>query len=158
MRFFFLILLVALLLAGGYYLYEQPRVKQLFSESKKVKDPLAFLEELPKLSPQKPKPAEKKTPRPATLPAPDVPREPEEAEPVPEVENQVPNDQVARTLLQILAAKGLAGGISLSVSDERVEIYGEVPSEEAKAALLRIVDAGRESRKISTDHLVVKVH
>ena len=73
-----------------------------------------------------------------------------------QMSNQVPNRQVASVLLQILAARSLASGVSLSVSDEQIEVIGETASAENRATILEVIEKGRENRKIVAELLVVR--
>ncbi len=67
-----------------------------------------------------------------------------------------PNELVSRVLMQALAAKKLAAGISLQVSDDAIEAFGEVPSAEDRAALLRLLEKGSEGRRVDASRLAVK--
>jgi hypothetical protein len=69
--------------------------------------------------------------------------------------NQVPNAELGRTLMQILKARKLAAGISISVSNEVITVFGEVQSEEEKTALLEILDKAREARRVDSSQLKV---
>ena len=80
----------------------------------------------------------------------------EESEPDPEYHNQVPNEQLRKVLMQIFAAKKLAEGVSLSVTDDEVSLAGEVASAEERKQILDIVDKGREARRIDGQYLKVK--
>jgi hypothetical protein len=70
-------------------------------------------------------------------------------------QNQVENQQLARILLQIMAARGLASGISLTVTDNTIEVNGETTSLENRRAILEILENGRASRQIIADHFTV---
>jgi hypothetical protein len=161
MRLLAKLVVLSLLLAGGYKAYQHPKVKQLFNSPEKKENPLAFLEDLPELTP-KPLPP-KRTPR-SPRPVPQVPREQETVEvrdgavedtEVIEYQNQVPNEELRRVLMQILAARKLASGISLIVTDRRVEVVGEVQDAESRRKILETVDKGREARRLDGTKLVV---
>ena len=160
MKKFSSFLVGAIFLAGLYFLAQRPEIRGLFEERKTQGDPLAFLEDLPELS-QKTKPenpASRKKQRmegqnSSTLSA-GVPME--ESGPSPEDYNQVPNEELRRVLLQILAAKKLVEGISLSVTDRHVTVTGEVESSEKKKQILDVIEKGREARSIDTTDLLIR--
>ena len=142
--------LVGLLAAAIYFLSQEPKVRSLFESAPARENPLDFLENLPE--PKVPPPVvERKKPQRAATPEvePEQPDEPEV------VQNVVPNREVGRVLMQILAAKKLADGISISVSDEAVVIHGEVSSAAELEEIVAVVEKGRESRKIDTTLLSV---
>jgi len=162
MRFLAKLILLAAILTGTYYVYQRPEIRGLFKESKPKEDPLAFLEDLPKITP-KPIPDSsrtRKTPRnleTGTSSEPEVETEVvEEAEPVPEYRNQVPNEQLQKVFMQILAAKKLTDGISLSVNDDHISVAGNVASSAQRNQILDVIDKGREARRIDAQHLKVK--
>lgn len=70
--------------------------------------------------------------------------------------NQTPNETVSRVLLQILAAKGLARGIALEVSDESIRIFGEVDSDDKRQKIIGLIEKGRESRRLDTTRLTIQ--
>lgn len=70
--------------------------------------------------------------------------------------DQTPNDTVSRVLLQILAAKGLARGIALEVSDESIRIFGEVDSDDKRRKIIGLIEKGRESRRLDTTRLTIQ--
>lgn len=70
--------------------------------------------------------------------------------------DQTPNDTVSRVLLQILAAKGLARGIALEVSDESIRIFGEVDSDDKRQKIIGLIEKGRESRRLDTTRLTIQ--
>lgn len=142
--------LFLLLLAGiVYFVAQQPEIRVLFQNSRHEGDPLQFLNHLPEIKPKKV--TVKRAPRSsqAVRTAPPVSQVPA---PDPTV-NQVQNGEVARVLMQILAAKKLNDGVTLAVSDLEVEVLGEVSSEETLLQILEILDKGREARVIRTDNL-----
>jgi hypothetical protein len=150
----------AALLIGSYYLYQRPEIRVLFATPKEEGDPLAFLNDLPEIkpnsSPKQPNPRY----RPRKLepvPESETPPAEQEAEPLEEeFINQVPNDQLRRVFLQILAAKKLAHGVSLSVTDDQVLLMGVVDTAEKRQQILDIIDRGREARRIDGQRLMVK--
>jgi len=151
--------MVAALGIAGYFIYQQPEVKVLFQPAKAPpKDPLSFLKKLPEIHPPTPTPRRKPV-RPSTTPsaavdtteAPAFPADAEapEAAGEPSAANQVPNDELARLLLQVLAAKRLVTGISIGVSDTEVLVHGEVASQERLDEIRRLLEKGRESRTLN---------
>jgi hypothetical protein len=142
--------LVGLLAAAVYFLSQDPKVRSLFESAPARENPLEFLENLPEPKVPPPVVERKKPQKPAP---PEVDPEPSNEPEV--VQNMVPNRDVARVLMQILAAKKLADGISISVSDEAVVIHGEVSSSAKLDEIVAVVEKGRESRKIDTTHLSV---
>lgn len=146
------VVLVGLLAAAIYFLSQDPKVRSLFESAPPRENPLDFLENLPE--PKVPPPVvvrEKPRKKPTREAEPEPPSEPEV------VQNVVPNRDVARVLMQILAAKKLADGISISVSDEAVVIHGEVSSAAKLDEIVAIVEKGRESRKIDSTHVSILV-
>lgn len=148
---------VLLLLVAGaaYWAYQDPKVRSLFStSSEKPEDPLDFLEDLPEIQPtQEPLPSDRATTR-RQAPEPPAQQESQAAQPV-APQNQVPNDEVARVLVQILTAKGLASGVNLAVTDEAVVLTGEVASQDRRQAIIDTVEKGREAREIDASGLTV---
>ena len=63
---------------------------------------------------------------------------------------------MSRVLLQILAAKKLADGISLMVTDNSVVVAGTVDSDQKRKQILEIIEKGRETRRIDAINLVVR--
>jgi hypothetical protein len=78
------------------------------------------------------------------------------AEVPPAGRNQVDNRTVERVLLQILAAKNLAAGVTIGVTDEFVRVAGTVGSEESRRQNLDIIERGREARQIDAKDLMVR--
>ena len=144
------VVLGGLLAASIYFLSDHPRVRSLFESGPPREDPLGYLDRLPEPK-VRPTPAPRKAPRKPVEPV--APPEPQ-AEPE-VIENIVPNRELGRVLMQILAAKKLADGIALSVTDEAVEVYGEVSSTAQKDAIAEIIEKGRESRKLDLSHLTI---
>lgn len=156
-RFGFLLFLMLFLGGTAYILYHSsPKLRSLFVPRQEVENPLAFLEELPPLSPQArnentPPSPQVRTPETIQLPPP-APAEPDRPSRV----NTVPNEEVARVLMQILQAKGLASGLTLAVSDEEIQVGGQVDSPEARESILRILEQGREARRLEATRLHVR--
>ena len=142
--------LVGLLAAAVYFLSQDPKVRSLFESAPARENPLEFLENLPEPKVPPPVVERKKPQKPAT---PELDPEPPDDPEV--VQNVVPNRDGARVLMQILAAKKLADGISISVSDEAVMIHGEVSSSAKLDEILTVVEKGRESRKIDSSHVSI---
>ncbi len=129
--------------AGGYYLYQDPRVSDLFkplgkgpqtpsrANQRRQQD-----EQLKKRQTREQKPAEPARTQAVVETEPELPQ------------NAVPNQQLSRVLRQILAAKKLGTGISLGVGDQEIVISGTVHSEEERAEILTIVEKAREARKV----------
>jgi len=97
---------------------------------------------------EKPRRPKKQRPLFAGEPAPEV----EEIEPV---QNQLSNEETSRIFMQIFRAKGLANGITLSISDDTIQVFGQVKSEAAKREILSLLDKGRGQRKIEDSNLIV---
>ncbi len=155
----FLILLIGLLVLGGaaYALYQRPEIRALFEPAERKGDALDFLKDLPEISPPPPKEkaptrSNRRTPTPSASPSASPANQPS----APAVHNQVPNDEVAHVMMAILAAKKLGRHLSISVTDDRIIIYGEVGSEEEKQQIRDILEKGRETRRVDTEHLVVQ--
>ena len=150
------------IVVGGYFLFQSPQLRELLSSrgQRPAASPRPVAVRPSPLRSSSPSRDSPPTSRPEKPPQ-EVAQPPEEPsqqreEPQPTVQNQIPNRQLASTLLQIMAARGLAYGVSLSVTDERIEINGETDSEESRAAILEIIEKGRESRKIVIQQFTVK--
>ena len=143
----------AAILVAAYAVYQRPEIQELFTEPAAGNDPLAFLENLPEITPE-PQPKAERRPSAARSRA--LSTSAEDTEESEEYRNQIPNQQLARVLMQILGAKKLAAGVSLSVTDEKVSVVGEVDSEEQRRQILDIVDRGREARRVDGHLLKVK--
>jgi hypothetical protein len=143
--------------AGGYELYQQPEIRVLFQASQQKGDPLEFLENLPKVSPKPPPPKlPSRMQRPAqNPPAASSPASREVQAPDPDVHNQVPNDEVARAMLGILAARKLGRHLSVTVTDKEITVYGEVGSAEERQQIRDILEKGREMRRVNVENLTV---
>jgi hypothetical protein len=159
---------LALLVWGAHRWYQDPRVRDLFRESRPsqisgfgmpaAKSP-ASREILvapggpakAKARPHAPvasRPAAAVKPKDASDAA-EAPAEP------PTAMNTVDNQVVSRVVLQILAAKNLAYGVSLSTSDEVIVVEGIVDSVEKRKQILAIIEKARETRRIDADRLIV---
>ena len=145
-------ILIILLLAGAYYAYQRPEIRALFEANKKPEKPLDFLNNLPDVNsrPIKKKPPVHRAP-PRAVEEPVI-EEMDESSPV---QNQIPNLETARVLMQILRAKGLASGISINVTDDSINVFGKVDSEAQKQQILDVLEKGRESRTIKATELVI---
>lgn len=149
--------LAAILLWAGYTLWRDPRVQDLLrapaaaggraAPASSVGKSKGAIEKQPAVA--RPDPAR---PRSSAPPAPhkDVAHQ-YEAPPA----NTIPNANLSRILLQILAARKLAQGISLSVSDQILSVGGTVDSEQKKRAIVEILEKARESRIIDASDLMV---
>lgn len=125
--------------------YLHPVTNDLLFQEPEKGNPLGYLKNLPE--PRTPAP-----PAPSSTTGKAAPSLSEnQGEPVEETvpSNQVSNGEVSRILLQILAARKLADGISLSVTDREIIVYGNVTSEEDLDRIVDILDRGRESRTIN---------
>ncbi|GAB4229652.1 MAG: hypothetical protein Kow00109_01010 [Acidobacteriota bacterium] len=134
--------------------WNDPRVRSLVVSrgTDRAEAPLRFLEKLPSPGPPPRRPADReKAPPRARSTAPSEPEPPRPSE-----ANQVPNAVVARTLLQILRAQGLASGISLAVTDTEVQVYGAVPSAERLRRIVAVLERGREARRINVDAVTIE--
>lgn len=160
MRIFLKVLPVLLLIAaGGYYLSRDPRVRDLFVPVRPVqRHPLP-----PAAVPEAADASHAAPHKPAPRPDPVRPQPEKKTEPAPAAPGQAPptgntteNSVVARVLLQILFAKKLSSGVSLRVTDEIVEVTGEVDSPERRRAILEVIEGGREARRIEAKNLVVR--
>ena len=145
--------IVVLLALSGHYLYREQtpdppgtgwKVRPLNSDLKRSTLSESRTSGISRSSPQRPHPASLNRDT-------GQPTRPQEPSP-----NQVPNQEVGRVLLQILAGQKLHDGISISVTDKYIRVAGELDSEEKKHQLLKILDGGREARRIDTRSLVVR--
>lgn len=148
--------IVILLGLGGYRLAQDSRVRELFDSSDaagnvKPKPANSGTVQRPSGAETKPASASAGARRKAAMRPPAAPARKNPPAP----QNQIDNGTVARVLLQILAAKKLDGGISLSVSDAYVSVSGTTDSEESRKKILEIIEKGREARKIDARGLIV---
>jgi len=150
----------AILLVLGVYQWSlDPRVATLLEGPKQRGRPLGFLEELPPVS--VPETESSKGKRKLVPPTPDTreggfpteERNPRDSERV--VVNQVENSVVAKTLLQILQAQGLADGISLAVSDQEIKVFGEVRDRATLDRIVSVLERGRETRRIDLEAIAI---
>lgn len=163
----FLIILCAILVVLGYVLHQDPRVAELFStsSSNKVRPapsiPRSTGRELSRESiqeegqaaspeldgPLRPEPR----PDPTQASGPAEPKQVEQGSSA----NPLTAGQLARVLIGILRAKGLADGISLSISEDTLSVAGEVDSSERRMQIIEVLEAGRGQRRLDTSDLVV---
>jgi hypothetical protein len=164
-----IIVLVLLLLLAGYgiyYLASSPQVQELFSsrpvppellEPKTDQSPSIQREEpldsrsdngAAEKPPRPDRPAQKQVPTPREAQEPSG-REPSDAP-------ELSNDETGRVLLQILAARKLATGITLAVSDDSITVVGSVPSAEARSQILDVLNKGRGARRLLSDQLIIE--
>jgi hypothetical protein len=166
LRLTIIILVILVFLAwGAYRLYQNPRVQELFHdpEPKSLSNPILPGEtERVREKPAAVRKAEGvragiagAVPAPKRLTAAAPPAEEQTEEPS-AAQNRVANDVVSRVLLQILAAKKVADGISLVVTDNSVVVAGTVGSDEKRKQILEIIEKGRETRRIDAINLVVR--
>ena len=130
------------------------RIDELFRPVERREDPLRFLDSLPEISVPPKAPLSKGRRKDAGEQSVDNSRQENPQHAVGAAENQVPNAELARVLLQILAAKKLVEGISLSVTDTEVAVHGTVRSEEDLEEILAVIEKGRENRQVNLEHLV----
>lgn len=144
--------------AAGFYVYHLPEVNVLFQSETRPARPLDFLENLPEPEVRKPTPRPRAERRSAPQPQspPSAPEAPSVDNIQPAGENQVPNGEVGRILMQILAAKKLASGLSMSVTDTEIALHGTVESRDTLKRILEVVEKGREYRAINLDNLTVE--
>lgn len=145
-----LAILAAILVVGGYAFYRSPQGQEIFTRPDREESPLEFLERLPEIEPMEPKPQRNRQDAAPERQSQDV------AEPAAPYRNRVPNSEVASTVMQILAARGLASGVSVSASDTRVEVSGTVKSRADREQILDILEKAREARRIDAAALVVE--
>lgn len=153
-RFLTSVAIVVLVALSGHYLYRDRKLKDLSETGSKVRPSTS--------DPKRSTPSKvtasgisrRSSPRPRATPP---NQETDEATlPKKPSPNQVPNRELARVLLQILAAQNLADGIWIGVTDEHVQVAGELDSEEKKRQLLKILNGGREARRIDTTGLIIR--
>lgn len=147
-----LAILAAILVVGGYAFYRSPQGQEIFTRPDREESPLEFLERLPDIEPIETKPQPLRNRQDAV---PDRQSQ-RAAEPAAPYRNRVPNSEVASTVMQILAARGLASGVSVSASDTRVEVSGTVKSRADREQILDILEKAREARRIDAAALVVE--
>lgn len=145
-------ILIIILLIGGIYVSQIPAVRTLFVETEKTEDPLDFLNDLPEVNPRTP-PAEKKSTKQRKYFAGDF--EPDLGGSA-LVLDQSSNSETSKVLMQVFKAKGLAEGISLSVSDETIQVIGTVKSEADYSEVLSLLEKGRGARLIDSSEFKVK--
>jgi hypothetical protein len=158
------LLLVAGLAVGAYYLWSSPQVRELFQPAgTSDEDPLAFLKEersdlrseSRRAEPEKPSKSSRAAKTGDRGPA-TPPSVAQEATPSsPETPPLESNQQIARILIGILKAKGLASEISLSVTDSQIIVFGEVESKEEKEQILEVLNLGRGSRVLDHRQLTI---
>ncbi len=135
------LLVVVGLVWGGYRQYQDPRVRGLFGPAPKRKAP----------APERPvqdSGGEPGLPRQAEPPR-ESKRRPVRAAP------PLSNSTLPSTILGILAAKGLAYGISLSVTNDTIEIRGRVDDGEKRREILNVLEKSRGHRSLDSSWLVV---
>ena len=130
---------------GGYVQYQDPRVRELFGTSPPLPRPLRISQptgappagkqkKVRKMPPTKPQPVRAQKPGPQSIAA---------------------NRQLASTILGILAARQLASGISLTVTDDALAVIGQVGDKEKKRRLLEVLDNARGHRRLDSTLLTV---
>lgn len=146
--------LVLVLAVGILYLTDDPRVVNLLTSSltssESDEDPLAFLEDLPEVTPKaESAPVQRKSRRPrySAAPPPEY-HEPASSEPA----NSVSNAETLRVLTQVLRARGF-DGVSLEVTDAQIIVSGTVESTADRRQILALLERGRENRSLDTSGL-----
>jgi hypothetical protein len=163
-RFIFIILPIATVLTvAGVYLYRHPQVRDLFGVGGdsgvalpiksvwKKSAPVKTTER----SPAKTETVSSKVQPPEPTSSVDSTDQAAQKQP-PAAENRVPNPILARTILQILRAKGLAEGISISVTDQRIGVAGFAKTEEARSQTLDVVEKAREARVVEASNFILQ--
>lgn len=146
-----LALLIAIITLGVTFAYFNPVTHDLLFKEPENGNPLAYLKKLPEIkTPIPANPGSKTTRKPST----ESSRNRTEVSEAEAIANQVPNEEVSRTVLQILAARKLADGISLSVTDREIILYGQVRSESDLSKIVEILERARESRRIHLEHVI----
>lgn len=133
--------------------WQDPRVQSLFAPAVTKEDPLQFLRnieipETPHASNESPRSSPGTTESAAATPA-DPPLREAPA-------NQVANAEVASVLIQILKARKLAAGISLSVTDTEVAVYGTVAGRQQLDEIAAILEKGREARALNLSEITIR--
>jgi hypothetical protein len=146
--------ILALIIIAALLFYRSPEVRELVAPRKQPREnPLEFLEkEPPPRRPAEQAPSETR-PVPERTPGKQPSQQP--AAPSEEVD-QLSSDELSRVLLQILAARQLACGVSIMVDAETIEVNGEVDSEEKRRQILHILDSGRGTRTVAAEGLTVR--
>lgn len=156
------LIVVALLGWGAYRLWQEPRMREVFGVSQSGPDTSLPLKNklivLRNALPGQPSAGKSGTSPDAARAdkAQDAVAAGSGAEDPVAVRNQIDNKTVERVLLQILAAKRLSDGVTLSVTDESVRVEGAVASEESRRQILDIIEKGREARRIDAKDLLVR--
>lgn len=161
-------LLIAFLIVvagAGYLAWRQlPQVRELFESSgAEREDPLAFLKEedkeLAEARARKEAEAKAEKERKRASSSPRSASKGAESgagpQPVP-AKPLVPNADVARVLRGVLGAKRIGQNVQILVSDAKVELIGEVDSEEERREILRLVEKARETRTVDASALKVR--
>jgi hypothetical protein len=146
-----------ILLVAVANVYRDPRVQDLFRSVPRTPGAGSAQKQASRPAPHA---SHAKPTRAESLPAaPTVPNrhvQPQELEVESARDDRVPNETVSRVLLQVLAAKGLARGVALEVSDESIKVFGEVDSEDKRETILTLIEKGRGSRRLDAAGLTVQ--
>ncbi len=142
------------------FAYQSPRVQELFRSSPRVRR-VPVAEPRPTVKePEKPAAAVNSAtqPKPKAVAKRDHPPERSAqaavAGPPKLAKPSVPNDEVIQVLNGVFAARGWHG-LALSVTDEIIEVSGEVASEEQRKKVLATLEKARETRRIDARGLTV---
>lgn len=137
---------------AGYVQYQDPRVRELFGGKRQ---PEALASPQPaRISPPATPPSRKKQKKVSQTP----PAKPEAARAKkPDPQSAEMNRQLAFTVLGILAARQLASGISLSVTDDKLAVIGKAANEDKKREILNVLENARGHRRLDATLLTVSM-
>ncbi len=144
--------LLGLLIVGGlvwfgYRQYQDPRVRGLFGPTPKRRPPAAALPARDS-SEDSTFSSHRRNAKQERVPQGSKRQPPQEVPPL-------ANDTFSSTILGILAARGLASGISLSVTDDTIEARGKVDDVEKRREILNVLEKARGHRSLDSSWLVV---
>ena len=125
---------------AGYAQYQDPRVQELFGAKRQ-----------PRVQPS-PRPVRISQPAPTPTAKPEAVRAEK-----PDPQSAAANRQLASTILGILAARQLAAGISLTVTDDILAVIGQVVDEEKKRGILNVLENARGHRRLDATLLTVSM-
>ncbi len=154
--------LAVTLLGLLFFAYQSPRVQELFQSSRRTVRVPATVSEPPPREPEKASAPPKSTTPPKPKPTATADRAagassagiPARRPAAPTAKPSVPNDEVTQVLNGVFAARGWHG-LALSVTDEVIEISGQVDTEEQRKKILSTLEKARETRRIDAKGLTV---
>ena len=137
---------------AGYIQYQDPRIQELFGGKHQ---PEVLPSPRPaRISQPAPAPSQRKQKKPSQTPA----AKPEEVRAEkPDPQSIAAHRQLASTVLRILAARQLASGISLTVTDDMLAVIGQAADEEKKREILDILENARGHRRLDATLLTVSM-